>query len=203
MILMIACECPAVNKHFALVHDKEMNNIRKILKFLWNETYLLYVLTYFTSLQRKFIILEGSGNPTKSAKAVCFVCFVLYVCVFSYFVVFVVARFCLEWPLLSFFSGSLMSLIYIFRIREWDGWVHLVLSASLFSRFFLTSLQGLFSFSGSDPSSTYEYQAHRKKTFVFIPLCLETYKVLEITLSLLPLLPHSEICTARKLSSLN
>lgn len=33
MILMIAYECPAVNKHFALVHDKELNNIRK---FFWS-----------------------------------------------------------------------------------------------------------------------------------------------------------------------
>lgn len=31
----------------------------------------------------------------------------------------------LECILLSFFSASLTSLIYIFRIREWDGWVHL------------------------------------------------------------------------------
>lgn len=43
----------------------------------------------------------------------------------------------------------------------------LVPSASLFSRFFLTSFQGLFSFSRSDSSSTCEYQAHRKN-FCFL-----------------------------------
>ena len=96
------------------------------MKFLWNfSTYLLYVLTYFTSLQRKFIILEGSENSTNSAKAVCSVCFVLYVlcvqllCCFCCGKILVLA--CI---LLNFFSASLMSLVYMFRIREWDGWVH-------------------------------------------------------------------------------